>query len=913
MSTIFDETTKPPHNKASEEEAQIWFEHQQQCHGERQQAFAWQLSPEVDNGRLVYALTQALRQLAGAARLYRYDDDAGVIYYSATELPVVAICYEQQVQERLLQEKSIPLDLAHTTPLQFRLFVGEKQSILGMIIHDILLASLPLTTLLARISALYRGEAAPEPREVRQYGPFSPLAVDRLLLHCGALAQPACGGESSGVHLRAALSTPEGADALATLSQWSARLAATLSAMTQQAPVTLYFTGAGWPLARYAPFTLAAGTVAVTELATQILHYLQSGETSVTVPDSGVPLLIQWQRDPPGVWQLADDTCQPLLMPPAYTAWPLQVIFVAEGQLEIIAGAQLAGWVGEYLLYQSRLLLPSDAAIPTAAPAIAAAHPSLQQLILEAFREGLSRPDLGENDDFFDCGGHSLIATRIIGRLKSEHQIEININDLFSYPTAAQLAPWARTAAVQPVVSGAQDADKTAHVTTLQAPLSLAQKSLWKIYQALNFCEAFNIPFALRFLDPVDEALFHQAMNDILLRHSALRTLFVAIKGEIYQQVIPPEKLAQYEWFWFSDEKQTAPLHTALKQAADHHFALDSELPIRVTFLRDESNGQQVVSLLFHHIVLDEWSVNILMDELAQALASRSAGVAPVWAHSPAPFHAFARQQSETGMNEQHLGFWLEQLQGAKPAAPLFATPTKQQDASDVDGGWVEFKVERQISQGLYQLAKQQGASLFNVVYSGIAAALHLLGGMDELVIGTSASGRNDPRFFDTVGYFTTVVVHRIIFAAIPTLNALIHEVKRQINDSMPYTDIPVDLVEEALFGDSLARDRHMFEVFIQIHAKNKLNGAFPLADGREVRFRQVDPEKTESMLGLQFEVMEEPLPGGADVRVMMSYRTDHYSPAQVEQIINTTQQMFALMAASAGGQDVAINSLCID
>lgn len=68
-----------------------------------------------------------------------------------------------------------------------------------------------------------------------------------------------------------------------------------------------------------------------------------------------------------------------------------------------------------------------------------------------------------------------------------------------------------------------------------------------------------------------------------------------------------------------------------------------------------------------------------------------------------------------------------------------------------------------------------------------------LPGGMRELVIGTSASGRNNAHSFDTIGYFTTVVAHRIIFDEVPTLNALIQEVKRQINDSMPYTDIPVD------------------------------------------------------------------------------------------------------------------------
>ena len=894
MNRIFYEAATSLPEKVCEEEAQVWFEHQQQLHGEGQQAFAWRLNPGVNNGRLVHALTQALRQLSGADRLYIYDDKLGLIRHPTPEAPEVAfspVRHEQQAIDALLKAKDSPVDLARTTPLQFKLFIGEQGCILGMIIHDILLVSVTLPNILQTVRSLYQGDECPASQQSVIYERLSPPSADRLLTCCGAMSEHYLGGQTSGVHLRATLSVKAPSDDLSAFIMWSATLALTLSEMTKHAPVTLFFAGDRLSPGKRASLTLACENKLGAELAQQIERYLQNDEPLFTAADTGVPLLIEWNSASFPEWSLGDEVCQPLHLPPGYTAWPLRAIFSPRSQIEIIVGAQLAGWVGEYLLYKS---LQSPAAAIT------------QQWILAAFREAQASPEMGENDDFFEYGGHSLIATRIIGRLKSQHRIEININDLFSYPTAAQLAAWARAEESYPVVS----TDENRYANYLQAPLSLAQKSLWKIYKALSFCEAFNIPFALRFLDPVNEELFRQAFTDILVRHAGLRSVFVDIAGEIYQQIIPPEMLSLYEWFWFSDDQQAAPLDTALKRAADYHFELDNELPIRVTFLRDQNNGQQVVSLLFHHIVLDEWSVNTLKKELAQAMASRSAGTAPVWQHYPAPFHAFALQQSEAGLNERHLRFWLDRLRGVTPAPPVFAASTEQRAPSDAHGGWIEFRVERAVSQGLYQLAKQQGASLFNVVYSGIAAALHLLGGMRELVIGTSASGRNNAQFFDTIGYFTTVVVHRIIFDEVPTLNALIQEVKRQINDSMPYTDIPVDLVEEALFSDSLPLGSHMFEVFIQIHAKNKLNGAFRLADGREVRFRQVDPEKTESVHGLQFEVMEEQVAGESDVRVMMSYRGDHYTPAQIEQITQTTLQMFTVMAASVGGPDVKIDSL---
>ncbi|CAI1858816.1 condensation domain-containing protein [Serratia fonticola] len=706
---------------ASEFEQQAWFEHQQQLHGEGQQVLAWQLTGVVDYGRLVNVLEQAQRQWPGINARYVYGERGLMRSDNSCSPPAVTIQtirHPQEAIDALLSAKAIPFDLEQSPPLRFMLFSGDRDGILGMVVHRILSASLDWRDIPHKVSALYQQQVPPH---------FSEPFIMELL-----------------------------------------------------------------PQAVASPVT-------------------------------------------PG----------------------------------------------------------SDAAI--------------RQHILQAFREALAVPTMGEHDDFFDFGGHSLIATRIIGRLKSQQHLEININDLFSYPSAAQLARYAYIANNVAASPGKQ-AESLALLSP-QAPLSLAQRSLWKIYQALGCGEAFNIPFALRFLDPIDEGLFFQAFQDILLRHPALRTLFVDISGEVFQQIVPPEMLSQYEWFWHS-QSQDMPLDQALQRAASHHFELDDELPVRITFLRDEENGQQVVSLLFHHIVLDEWSVNILMDELAQAMANRSAGSAPEWPQTPPPFHAFAIQQQQAGVNDRHLRFWLERLHPAPSSASIFASEVQQADAASHSGNWVEFKLEQAVSTGLYRLAKQQGASLFNVVYSGIAAALNLLGGAKDLVIGTSASGRNDAQFFDTIGYFTTVVAHRIGFTDDTTLNALIDDVKRQINDSLPFSDIPIDLVEEGLFGDRASHDSHMFEVFIQLHAKNKLNGAFSLADGQQIRFRQIDPEKTESVLGLQFEVMEEQINGEPSVRVMLSYRTDRYSCEQVQQIVQTTRQVFAVMADSVGQPALRLDAL---
>ncbi|WP_343565076.1 condensation domain-containing protein [Kiloniella sp. b19] len=517
-------------------------------------------------------------------------------------------------------------------------------------------------------------------------------------------------------------------------------------------------------------------------------------------------------------------------------------------------------------------------------------------LILAEFRDALSAPRMTADEDFFDYGGHSLIATRIIGFLLEKHGIELHFNDLFSNPTANSLARKAKLS--EGATLPADTANTQASSGT--APLSIAQMSLWKAYAAFGFGEIFNIPFALDFLQPVDENVFRLAFRDILERHAGLRALFIRTETEVHQEIIAIDTLDEYKWFWSSEESQGVTRH----DEAGHVFDLSKELPIRLRFLKDTETGRQTLSFLFHHIVLDEWSVNLMMDELAKAYKARTSGQAPVWTTSgqaPLDFTGFARLQKERGLDPSHLAYWVDDLKDAPQKLDLFPedqSTAKAEGESSPEGGWIEFKLDRQTSDGLYHCARENNASLFNVTYAAIAASLQSLGALKDLVVGTSASGRTDPAYFDTIGYFTTVVAHRIRFETGMTAPGLIEAVKNTVNGSMPYTDVPIDLVEEAL-GMAPGKD-HLFEVFIQIHAQNKLNGVLEAEDRSEINFRQVDPDKHESLLGLQFEVMEEVIRGERSIRVLMSYRADRYNEERVKQIRDKMADMFELFSSGS-------------
>lgn len=659
------------------------------------------------------------------------------------------------------------------------------------------------------------------------------------------------------------------------------------------------------------------------ETDAEILAQLSASAKGVplNVQNSGLPSVsIRWLTDPHRFFPAQTVTLQRLPLPTAEVQpdFSLAVGQDAEGHtlLELVTGQALSRYAGPLVLDLFAAELEAEQAggeepkgqlsqwAPFAGDTTMEEQDqtdeldnaddlaAIQSAILMEFRDALATPDLKADDDFFDFGGHSLVATRIIGRLLHNHGIEVRFNDLFGNPTAAALARHAHVIA---------DAKKTVgngsvEITTGQSdaavtPLALAQMSLWKIYSAFGYSEIFNLPFALDFLDVVEEDVFEAAFRDLMERHEALRTLYVESEnGEVLQKVVPASELESYKWFWRSGESKDTDRHTE----AGYCFDLERELPVRLRFLTDPETGRQILSFLFHHLALDEWSVNLIMDELVEAYRARSAKEDPVFSGAPVPFHDFARKQVQAGVNSDHLGYWTDMLHDAPRELVLFSSNTatpEDVEANSAAGGWVEMRLAHETSEGLYALAKENSASLFNVVYAAISAALQKLGDLKDLVIGTSASGRTDADFFDTVGYFTTVVAHRVRFGAEPTVGGLIRDVKELINGSLPYTDIPIDLVETAL-GMTPGKD-HLFDVFIQIHAQNKLNGNLPAPDGGRIAFRQVDPDKHDSHLALQFEVMEEVIDGERSIRVLMSYQAKRYSAAQVETIQETVSAMF--------------------
>ncbi|SQI32444.1 Linear gramicidin synthase subunit D [Serratia plymuthica] len=184
-------------------------------------------------------------------------------------------------------------------------------------------------------------------------------------------------------------------------------------------------------------------------------------------------LLVTWLADPSVALQLDGVSAERLLLPPLHTPFELVLALSLPDPdsvlLELVADPRLTPHAAPFLLEQFVASLAGQRITAALLPASERSmspdnggtvvddrvNEEIAQLILAEFRDALAAPEMTLDEDFFDRGGHSLVATRVIGRLLSLHRIELNINDLFSHATARGLSVYAkRQAAAAPVRSG---------------------------------------------------------------------------------------------------------------------------------------------------------------------------------------------------------------------------------------------------------------------------------------------------------------------------------------------------------------------------------------------------------------------------------------------------------------------------
>ncbi|WP_345029090.1 amino acid adenylation domain-containing protein [Kutzneria kofuensis] len=415
----------------------------------------------------------------------------------------------------------------------------------------------------------------------------------------------------------------------------------------------------------------------------------------------------------------------------------------------------------------------------------------VEEVLCGLFAEVLDAASVGIDDDFFALGGHSLMATRLVARLRAVFGVELQVRSVFEAPTVAGLATLLSTEDSTRARPALVRVDPRPDVL----PLSFAQQRLWFLHRLEGPSPTYNMPTAVRLIGDLDIEALHFALTDVVTRHEALRTVFPEIEGEARQLVLDDFAVPLHV-----TTVTEATLAAAVSEAANTVFQLESEIPLCATLL-SLGGREHVLVLVFHHIASDGWSTAPLWRDLATAYTARRDGGVPQWTPLPVQYADYTLWQRETlgePVIEPQLAYWREALADLPERIELPTTRPHPAEAS-YRGEQFGFAWDAELHSGIVDLARACGASVFMVVHAGLTALLSRLGGGTDIPIGTSIAGRTDQALDDLVGFFVNTLVLRVNTDGDPSFRDLVARVRERSLDAYAHQDVPFERLVEAL------------------------------------------------------------------------------------------------------------------
>jgi amino acid adenylation domain-containing protein len=403
---------------------------------------------------------------------------------------------------------------------------------------------------------------------------------------------------------------------------------------------------------------------------------------------------------------------------------------------------------------------------------------------------------VGRLDNFFDMGGHSLLAAQMLARVRDACGVELPLKAIFDAPVLARFAgvvEQSRHPAELPQRPTPQPRGDT-------SPLSFAQKRLWFLEQLAPGTATYNVPQRYRAIGELNRDAFQRAIDSIVSRHEALRTTFAQSPSGPVQIIAPNLHIpVRYIDLAGLEEGRDSEALRLLEAEAASPFDLASGPLLRILVV--ELGGDQYEMLFTtHHIIYDRWSHGVFTAELEvlyrTACEGRSAPMPPL----PLQFGDYAiweRLHLEGDVSQRQIAYWKERLAGA-PAVVEFP-PDRQRAAIEQHRGTIEEgAISDVVVSPLRELCRQEGATL----YMGLLAAFQILlsrySGVDDVVVGSPVANRNLVETEPLIGFFVGTLPLRTDLSGNPTFRELVRRVRETCLGAFANQAVPFErLVEE--------------------------------------------------------------------------------------------------------------------
>ncbi|MDR1550946.1 MAG: amino acid adenylation domain-containing protein [Hungatella sp.] len=468
--------------------------------------------------------------------------------------------------------------------------------------------------------------------------------------------------------------------------------------------------------------------------------------------------------------------------------------------------------------------------------------------VAAVFEEILELRGIGLYDNFFEIGGHSLKATKLLHLLEERTGIRLSLKEFFQMPTPSGIA--AKLQASDRLEAKIKRVEEKEGYE-----LSSVQKRIYAICSYDNTKTAYNINMGMESEQDLDYHAVTAFAKNLIERQESLKTSFVSHGDKVLQKIwADVDFQVELEELEYADEAEKR------NQMASFIRPFDLEkAPLFRMKLVKIKEGRDLLLFDMHHIISDGMSINLILGDFIRNMKGETLNPPEI------QYKDYSEWMNQRDLSEQKT-FWLEELEGELPTLDLF-NGHKRLEMQSFWGNCETGVIKREIKEALEVFCKENGLTEYMVLLSAYFILLNRYSNQEDLIVGSPVSGRIYRQTENILGMFVNTLAMRGQPKDDKTVRQFLAEIKEKCLKAQENQEYPL---EELINELGIKRDSSGNPLFnVVFNFQNIVDGSI----GKQSGFEIIKPERNISKFDLTVTVINE----GEEYGVEFEYCTDLY------------------------------------
>ncbi|WP_439876932.1 amino acid adenylation domain-containing protein (plasmid) [Bacillus mycoides] len=449
---------------------------------------------------------------------------------------------------------------------------------------------------------------------------------------------------------------------------------------------------------------------------------------------------------------------------------------------------------------------------------------TIEEEMIDIWKKEIGLDSVQLDDHFFKVGGHSLLLTKIMGAIQDRFNVQVSLRALFETPTVRGMADQVRESR-----NDSLDEIGPKTINRYQIPLSYNQQRLWFMDRLTTEKAAYNVPILLDLHGKLDVQALNHSINKVIERHEILRTYFK--DGEKVVQVVEEELRIEtpvVNLMVLSGEERQHRIMTMKREEVHKPFNLEVGPLIRSLIIQETPNKYLFI-LNIHHILVDGWSIKILIEEIASFYISYVNKTEPNLPALPIQYGDYAAWQRdwlEGHYLDKQLNYWKEKLNHSMSTLSLRTDYLRPKKLKHI-GGKESIELSSEIVEAVRNLSHDKNVTSYMTFMAAFKVLLYCYTKQEDLSIGTLIGNRTKSELEHLIGFFVNTLVIRTKISESQKFEDLLDDVRTTVLEAYANQEVPFEKIVEEVQPKRTLGYSPLFQVLYTYESNLKSNLKF--------------------------------------------------------------------------------------